>query len=98
MPADFPYEILNVVSHRPWPMPESPWVMTQSWHDLLFAHWPLAVGQLRPLLPSGRIDPGHHTLMIGGHAVEPGAGGHRHPHPGSFRRLEERAHPLGHLR
>ena len=25
--------------------------MTQSWHDLLFAHWPIAVDQLRPQVP-----------------------------------------------
>ncbi len=26
--------------------------MRQTWHDLLFAHWPLAPGQLRPLVPA----------------------------------------------
>lgn len=34
-------------------MPEAPWVMTQSWHDLLFAHWPVDAGTLRERLPSG---------------------------------------------
>ena len=29
------------VFHRPWPLPNGPWIMTQSWHDLLFAHWPV---------------------------------------------------------
>jgi len=39
------------VSHRPWPLPPEPWVMTQSWHDLLFAHWALPKARLRPLIP-----------------------------------------------
>jgi uncharacterized protein YqjF (DUF2071 family) len=52
VPADFPYEILDVVSHRPWPMPESRWLMTQSWHDLLFAHWPVDHMELRALVPA----------------------------------------------
>lgn len=25
--------------------------MAQTWHDLLFAHWPIAVGKIRPLIP-----------------------------------------------
>lgn len=37
--------------HRPWPLPRGPWVMAQSWHDLLFAHWRVPAGELRPLLP-----------------------------------------------
>lgn len=50
---DFPSGILAQVSHRPWPLPEGPWIMTQSWHDLLFAHWPVAVDHLRELVPPG---------------------------------------------
>jgi hypothetical protein len=49
---DFDYRILNVTSHRPWPMRESPWIMTQSWHELLFAHWPVDVAALREKVPS----------------------------------------------
>ena len=37
--------------HRPWPMPGTPWVMAQQWHDLLFAHWPIPSDQLRALIP-----------------------------------------------
>ncbi|HEU5422020.1 MAG TPA: DUF2071 domain-containing protein [Nitrolancea sp.] len=37
---------------RPWPLPEQPWVMRQSWRDLLFMHWPLPPEQVRPLLPA----------------------------------------------
>lgn len=39
-------------SHRPWPVPSAPWVMFQSWRDLLFAHWPIPTEVLRPLVPA----------------------------------------------
>lgn len=45
--------ILAQTDHRPWPLPPGPWVMTQSWLDLLFAHWPVAPAALRPLIPPG---------------------------------------------
>lgn len=45
--------ILATTEHRPWPMPKSPWVMTQRWNDLLFAHWPIAAMDLTHLLPEG---------------------------------------------
>jgi len=50
---DFPAGILNETTHRPWPVPLSPWRMTQSWHDLLFAHWPVDAEQLRSRVPAG---------------------------------------------
>lgn len=34
-------------------MPQTPWAMAQSWHDLLFAHWPVPVEMIRPTLPPG---------------------------------------------
>jgi uncharacterized protein YqjF (DUF2071 family) len=43
----FPQEI----AHRPWPLPAGPWIMAQSWHDLLFAHWPVEAAALRQLIP-----------------------------------------------
>jgi len=49
---DFDTTILEQVTHRPWPLPDGPWVMTQTWHDLLFAHWPVDAVQLRPRIPS----------------------------------------------
>jgi uncharacterized protein YqjF (DUF2071 family) len=49
---DFNRAILNEVAHRPWPMPHGPWVMTQTWHELLFAHWPVDAGALRAQIPS----------------------------------------------
>ena len=51
--SDFPSSIVNDVAHRPWPPPDGPWVMTQSWHDLLFAHWPVAVDHIRGMIPPG---------------------------------------------
>ena len=38
---DFNSDILTDTDRRPWPMPDRPWVMTQTWNDLLFAHWPV---------------------------------------------------------
>ena len=38
--------------HRPWPLPEHPWVMAQTWEDLLFAHWRVPVDDLRLVVPS----------------------------------------------
>jgi uncharacterized protein YqjF (DUF2071 family) len=43
--------ILKEVGHRPWPMPGAPWMMTQTWHDLLFAHWPVDAAVLRQRVP-----------------------------------------------
>ena len=37
--------------HRPWPVPSRPWIMTQTWHNVLFAHWPCPPDILRTLLP-----------------------------------------------
>ena len=53
MLTDFPSDIVEQVAHRPWPMPEAPWLMTQSWHDLLFAHWPVDARALRERIPPG---------------------------------------------
>jgi uncharacterized protein YqjF (DUF2071 family) len=39
--------------HRPWPLPRTPWLMTQTWHDLLFAHWPVPCEAVQSLLPPG---------------------------------------------
>lgn len=34
-------------------MPSGPWVMAQSWYDLLFAHWPVPADAMQALLPEG---------------------------------------------
>ena len=51
MQNDFPAGIIDLTAHRPWPLPRSPWLMTQSWHNLLFAHWPVDAGALRRRVP-----------------------------------------------
>ena len=51
--SDFPHNVVDDTAHRPWPLPDGPWVMTQSWHDLLFAHWPVDARALQDKLPSG---------------------------------------------
>jgi uncharacterized protein YqjF (DUF2071 family) len=43
--------IIAAAAHRPWPLPRQPWIMRQTWHDLLFAHWPVAVETLCALVP-----------------------------------------------
>jgi uncharacterized protein YqjF (DUF2071 family) len=48
---DFNRAILTEDAHRPWPMANGPWIMTQTWHDLLFAHWPVDAGTLRERVP-----------------------------------------------
>jgi uncharacterized protein YqjF (DUF2071 family) len=42
---------LSELEHRPWPIPGQQWTWRQSWRDLLFAHWPVAVSELRPFVP-----------------------------------------------
>ena len=49
---DFNYAILKEVAHRPWPMPAMPWIMTQTWLDVLFAHWAVEPGLLRARVPA----------------------------------------------
>ena len=43
--------ITDQTAHRPWPLPKKPWVLSMRWHDLLFAHWPVRVELIRPLIP-----------------------------------------------
>jgi uncharacterized protein len=49
----FDHSIVETTAHRPWAMPRAPWLMTQSWHDLLFAHWPVDVSEVRRVVPEG---------------------------------------------
>jgi uncharacterized protein YqjF (DUF2071 family) len=50
--SDFNDRILEETAHRPWPMPDRAWVMSQTWNDLLFAHWPVDVQALRERVPA----------------------------------------------
>jgi uncharacterized protein len=50
--SGFDYDAVEQVAHRPWPMPATPWIMTQSWHDLLFAHWRVDPAALAAKIPA----------------------------------------------
>ncbi len=66
MDRDFNTAILHETAHRPWPVPDSPWVMTQTWHDLLFAHWPVNPQDLQAKVPAAfPIDLFEGTAWIG---------------------------------
>lgn len=43
--------MLTTHANRPYPPPARPWIMHMTWHDLLFAHWPVAESALRPHIP-----------------------------------------------
>ena len=45
--------ILSVAAHRPYELPAGRWRMAQRWNDLLFAHWPIPIGEMARLLPAG---------------------------------------------
>jgi uncharacterized protein len=44
---------LEETKHRPWPVPDRPWVMGQTWDDLLFVHYRVPLETLRTHLPDG---------------------------------------------
>lgn len=48
-------ELLRHVAHRPWPLPSGPWIMFQSWQNLLFVHWRVEARELRSLVPEALI-------------------------------------------
>jgi uncharacterized protein YqjF (DUF2071 family) len=41
---------LDYLAHRPWPLPSARWRWCQSWHDLVFLHWPVSASALLPHL------------------------------------------------
>ncbi|ALC88837.1 hypothetical protein AM500_02755 [Bacillus sp. FJAT-18017] len=45
-------DVLKVTSHRPFPLPDLPWMMTQTWENLLFMHWPVDTSAIRALVPA----------------------------------------------
>ena len=53
-------DVLTLATDRPWALPKRPWAMSQRWHILLFAHWPIAAEEIARLLPRG--------LMVDGFA------------------------------
>jgi uncharacterized protein len=58
---------LDETGHRPWPLPEEkPWVMGQTWENLLFAHWRVAIEDLeRVVHPKIPIDTFDGSAWIG---------------------------------
>lgn len=45
-------EVIGEVENRPWPEPREPWLMAQTWRDLLFAHWRVPPDVLERALPA----------------------------------------------
>lgn len=43
--------LLYSVEHRPWLPPDSQWLLSQSWNDVLFAHFAMDPPALRRLVP-----------------------------------------------
>jgi uncharacterized protein len=43
--------MLTETDHRPWELPNRPWVFAMRWHDLLFMHWPVPFDALLALIP-----------------------------------------------
>ena len=43
--------VTEQAAHRPWPLPQTPWLMFMRWHDLIFLHWPVRPEVMRPLIP-----------------------------------------------
>jgi uncharacterized protein len=41
---------LDETAHRPWPVASEPWLMGQTWEDLLFVHWRVPAETLRTLV------------------------------------------------
>jgi uncharacterized protein YqjF (DUF2071 family) len=45
------YFELNETKHRPFPLPKSPWILTQVWNDMLFLHYQIDPTLLRSYVP-----------------------------------------------
>ena len=58
--------MLTQTAHRPWPVPQQPWIMAMRWHDLLFMHWPIQSEAIRQYIPSQlSLDTFEGTAWIG---------------------------------
>lgn len=44
-------DALSCIGQRPGAFRRGPWIMQQRWHNLLFAHWPVASAALRRAVP-----------------------------------------------
>lgn len=47
--------LLQNISHRPWPLPQGQWRYYQEWNNVLFLHWKVSTTELIKLLPDGLI-------------------------------------------
>ena len=47
-----PSTLLSHTSHRPFGMPRGPWLIQQSWLNVLFAHYPLPLERVRARVPA----------------------------------------------
>lgn len=57
---------LRETEHRPWPRRPFPWVIGQSWLDLLFLHWPVPAARLRAHVPIAlELDEREGTAWLG---------------------------------
>ncbi len=43
---------LDILSHRPWPIPDEKWKYYQEWNNAVFLHWQVNLGDLKSLVPS----------------------------------------------
>lgn len=58
--------LMNDITHRPWPLPSKKWIMRQTWSNLLFLHWPIPPETLRPHIPSSlQIDTFDRSAWLG---------------------------------
>jgi len=44
-------DLLGHFAHRPFPPPQRPYVGVMTWHDLLFAHWPVDPDDVQRAMP-----------------------------------------------
>lgn len=44
--------ILQQTEHRPWPLPDGPWIYYQEWVDAVFLHWEVDDRELRKFVPA----------------------------------------------
>jgi hypothetical protein len=43
---------MQQIDDRPYPPPHTPFVMHQTWRDLLFAHWRVPLDDMRRVVPA----------------------------------------------
>jgi uncharacterized protein len=43
--------VIGQTESRPWPVPDEPWLMAQTWRQLLFAHWALPAADVARIVP-----------------------------------------------